>query len=224
MKKILFLGFQMILISQFSFGQHKADSIHVKKLKWQFQVSSGLFADLLFTNIFYSDDTPPVAYSDIKGKRIKLGRMDRLELKYRVREKSAFSLSFQNALFKDIYGTNNDPLEQWKHARRYFKRIQFSASYYKIYSLNKKNEIQGGLGLLVSGDKTTFPFYGMDNGIALIGATPDYYWWDPGLTLNVHYFYKPCKQLSIGATFYTYFLHQIGIEGAALQGSIGINF
>lgn len=222
--KIAFIVLQ--LAGLVSGAQNVNDSTKNTQTRWQVQVGSGLYLDLFYASIDFGDygSVDPVYYSDIKGKRVKAGKMDRIEVKYfKKNHKAAFSLSFQNALFKDIYGSGNDPLEAWKDIRRYEKRIQFAANYYRIYAF-KKSELQTGLGFMISGDQNAFPFYRTVNGIAEIGARDRSYFLDPGLALNVHYFYKINKALSLGGTFYTYYLHQIGFEGASLQGSIGINF
>lgn len=219
-----------IVLLQFAFlrvgAQQVDDSSKTIGSRWQVQVGSGLYLDLFYANLSLGDygTVDPVYYSDKKGSRIKPGKIDRFELKYfNKKRKAALSLSFQQALIKDIYGNGNDPLEAWKEIKRYEKRIQFSANYYQIYSF-KKSELQAGLGFLVSGSQTAYPFYRIVNGIAEIGATNMSYFYDPGLSLNVHYLYKINKALSLGGTFYTYYLHQIGFEGASLQGSIAINF
>lgn len=224
LKTIYFLLLQ--LTAMIAGAQNVKDSSTYKLPRWQVQVGSGLYLDLFYANLGFGDygTVNPVYYSDVKGTRVKPGKIDRLELKYfKKNHKAAFSFSFQNALFKDIYGSGNDPLEAWKEIRRYKKRIQFGANYYRIYSF-KKTELQTGLGLMISGEQNPFPFYRIVNGIAEIGATDMKYFLDPGLALNVHYFYKVNKTLNLGGTFYTYYLHQIGFEGASLQGSIGINF
>lgn len=219
---IIYLQFVVLMAG----AQSINDSSKIQESRWQLQVGSGLYLDLFYANLSLGNygTVDPVYYSDKKGSRVKAGKIDRIELKrFNKNHRSAFSLSFQHALFKDIYGNGNDPLEAWKEIRRYKKRIQFAANYYRIYSF-KKSELQAGLGFLVSGDQNAYPFYRTVNGIAEIGATDRSYFYDPGLSLNLHYFYKINKALSLGGTFYTYYLHQIGFEGASLQGSIAINF
>jgi hypothetical protein len=207
-------------------GQAQNDSVR-KILRWQAKIGSGLFVDLFYKNIYignYGNSTAP-GYPDKKGDRVKPGKIDRLEWQYNFKgNRSAISINFQNALFKDIYGSDKDPLGAWKSITRYKRRIQFSVNYFRQYTLTSRNQLEVSLGFMISGEQNSFPFYTINNGITEIGATGSNYFWDPGLALNVHYFHSIGKHLSLGATFYTYYLHQIGFEGAALQGIIGIRF
>ncbi len=215
------------LASIYTHGQ-KNDSI----MNWEVSVSSGLFADLLYADISLVGDTDlgggPVYYSDKAGKRVKLGKIDRIELKYNFNPNSSVSLNFGYALWRDLYGNANDPLELWKETKRYKKRIQFAGNYYKnFHTKNKKGVFNAGIGFLIQGEQNSFPSYEVSptdpTHILYMEAGNLKYWWDWATQLTASYYYSINPNLKIGATFYTYIIGT-DVDGAGIMGSIAIPF
>lgn len=201
-------------------------------LKWEASVSSGIFADLLYADISLVGDTDlgggPVHYSDKSGKKVKFGKVDRVEFKYNFNPKASVSLNFGYALWHDIYGIENDPLELWKETKRYKKRIQFAGNYYRnFHTNNKKGVFNTAIGFLIQGEQNSFPFYEVSatdpSHILYLDAGNLKYWWDWGTQLTASYYHTINPNLKIGAIFYTYIIGT-DVEGAGLMGSIAIPF
>jgi hypothetical protein len=207
----------------------QTDSAHEGTfMRWEGSVSSGPFADLFYANIaFGGDDSDPPSYKNIPGKRVELGKVDRLEVKYYFNRKSAVSLNFNNALWKDLYGTGSDPLELWTETRRYNRRIQFAANYYRNF-YTRKSSFCLGLGFLVQGEQVSFPFYRISSEDSTLIMTMDAwdrsYFMDWGPQLTASYYYSINPNLKIGLSFYTLYDIGTGVDGAGLMGSIAIPF
>jgi hypothetical protein len=224
--KYLLLPLLILLNGQLA-AQGREDSVR-KICRWEVNAGSGVFVDLYYANIFIVPGTRSRFnnYSDQRKKIFFFGKADKLEIMRRFKsQRSAVSLAFQNVLVKAEYGSGNDPLERWKRTKRLIHKIQFYGNYYRVITPNTNTELKIGLGFMVQGEKNGNPFYKMDvNGIAEIGAFGNFYWWDPCLPLTVHYMYKHSKTVSIGASFYSYYVWQIGVEGAAIQATVALNF
>ncbi len=199
--------------------------------KWEASVSSGLYVDLFYANISIIGDTyhtDPLSYPDKPGKRVQSGKVDRLELKYNFNRKASASINFGYATWRDLYGTGNDPLEFWKETKRTFHRIQFAGNYYRnFHTKNKKGVINVGIGFLIQGEQTSFPFYRVSPTdpphILEMNATGLGYWWDWATQLTASYYHSINPNLKIGATFYTYIIGT-DVDGAGIMGSIAIPF
>jgi hypothetical protein len=220
---------QIIFLPKFVFAQN--DTTQQQPLRWEASVQSGLFLDLFYANIvFGGDDSEPLGYSDEKGKRVQSGKMDRLEIKYLLNRKSALSFNFSNALWKDFYGTGNDPLEAWTETKRYKRRMQFTANYYRIFPSGKKAQWSIASGFQIQIEKISFPFYRTDDPnnpglITYINARPSTsYFEDWAIPLTVAYHWKINKNLHLGLMYHTAYTTGTGIDGMALMGSIAIPF
>ncbi len=202
-------------------------------LRLEVSVQSGIFFDLFYSNIAFSwdaSDLNPLSYTNVKGKRAQLGKMDRIELKYLFNAKSAISFNFSNALWKDLYGTGNDPLEAWTETRRYNRRMQFTANYYRIFPVGKKAQWSIASGFQVQLEKISFPFYRTDDPndptrVTFLNASSRLsYFEDWAIPITVAYHWKINKNLHLGFMFNTAYTAYIGVENIALMGSIAIPF
>ena len=200
-------------------------------LRWEVSAQSGLFLDLFYANIaFGGDDIEPLSYSTKEGNRVEVGKMDRIEIKYLLNRKSALSINFSNALWKDLYGTGNDPLEAWTETKRYNRRMQFTANYYRIFPCGKKAQWSIASGFQVQIEKISFPFYRTDDPnnpglITDINARPSTsYFEDWAIPLTVAYHWKVNKNLHLGLMYHTAYTTGTGIDGMALMGSIAVPF
>jgi len=225
--KIALSAVFILLLTGNIFGQ--TDTAKDRIMRWEASVHSGLFADLLYANIGVgsNDNITPSSYSTIKGRRMQLGKIDRLEIKYNINEKAALSLNFNYALWRTIYGRNIDPLELWTTTRRYKKRLQFSANYYRKFYADEKSELNVGLGFLVQQEQVSYPFYRISpvdsSIIEVISARGLQYFPDWGIQITGTYYRSINQNLKIGATFYTYLIGT-AIDGAGIMGSIAIPF
>ena len=194
--------------------------------KFQVATSTGIAADLFYANILgpsgFGNNEPP-SYSDKKQSKVIFGLISRAEVTFQATQISAFSLSFSQVSWRTLYGKSNDPLEVWKSYKRYNKRLQFAANYYRKFKLNEKSNLNVGLGFMVQGQQFNNNGYIFENGF--IEFPPDYnkLFWDPALALNFNYLYRVNKNLSMGATLYTPYTFQIGIESAALMTNVVID-
>lgn len=194
--------------------------------KFQIAAASGLYSDLFYSNILSpsgtGNDGPP-SYSDKKQARIAFGVTSRIEVIFQSTSISAFSLSFSQASWRSLYGKKSDPLEVWKSFKRYEKRLQFAANYYRKFNLNEKSTLNAGLGFMVQGQQFNIVGYIFENGF--IRFPPDYnkLFWDPVLAVNFNYLYRVNKNLSLGITLYTGYTYQIGIENAAIMPNVVID-
>ncbi len=202
-------------------------------LRFEGSVQSGIFFDLFHANIAFSwdaSDLNPSSYSTLKGKRAQLGKMDRIELKYLFNAKSAISINFSNALWKDLYGTGNDPLEAWTETDRYNRRMQFTANYYRIFPSGKKGQWSIASGFQVQIEKNSFPFYRTDDPsdptrVTFLGARSRFsYFEDWAIPITVAYHWKINKNLHLGFMFNTAYTAYIGVENVSLMGSVAIPF
>jgi hypothetical protein len=219
------------ILPLFTIGQTKKPSD--QPLRFEGSIQSGLFFDLFYANIAFSwdaSDLNPLSYSNVKGKRAQLGKMDRVEIKYLFNAKSAISFNFSNALWKDLYGTGNDPLEAWTETRRYNRRMQFSANYYRIFPAGKKAQWSIASGFQVQLEKISFPFYRTEDPndptrVTFISAGSRLsYFEDWAIPITVAYHWKINKNLHLGFMMHTGYTAYIGVEGIALMGSIAIPF
>ena len=223
--KILIISTLFIITQFYAFAQR--DSVY-KPASGKFQVatSTGLAADLFYLNILgpsgFGNDVPS-SYSDKKQSKLTFGLISRAEVIFHATQISAFSLSFNQVSWRTLYGKSNDPLEVWKSFKRYEKRLQFAANYYRKFKLNERSNLNVGLGFMVQGQQFNNNGYTFRNGF--IEFTPDYnkLFWDPALALNFNYLYRVNKNLSLGATLYTPYTYQIGIESAAVMTNVVID-
>lgn len=206
-----------------SFAQ--TDSIKNQPLRWEASVQSGLFIDL-----FYAIVKDPPSYSNIEGNSVEVGKMDRIEIKYLLNKKSALSINYSHAIWKFLYGSGIDPLEAWTETKRYKRRMQFTANYYRIFPSGRKGQWSIASGFQVQIEKISFPFYKMDdpanpNLITDFGALPEsYYFEDWAIPLTVAYHWKINKNLHLGLMYHTAYTTGTGIDGMALMGSIAVPF
>jgi hypothetical protein len=195
--------------------------------KFQFSFNSGLYADLFYADIFApKDDSPSLidgkSYPDKKQTEVKPGLISKLELIYNHNNKTAFSLAFSQASWRDLYGIGNDPLEFWKDYKRYKKRLQFSANYYHKIQMKQNSKLNLGLGFMVQGEQFNNNGYFVNNG-TLIFSQNNAVFYDPVIAGNVTYLYRVNNNLSLGANFFTGYTFGVGIENAALMGAITID-
>lgn len=223
-----FIGFIFILLPQYIYAQKDTTN---QALRWEASVQSGIFFDLFYANIvFGGDDSEPLSYSTKEGKRIEAGKMDRIEIKYLLNRKSALSINFSNAFWKDLYGTGNDPLEAWTDTKRYNRRMQFSANYYRIIPSGKKSKWSIASGFQVQIEKISFPFYRTEDPnnpglITYIDARPSTsYFEDWAIPLTIAHHWKINKNLHLGLMMHTAYTTGTGVDGLAFMGSIAIPF
>lgn len=221
----------LLFLSTATFAQRDS-TITPPHSRWQFFTSTGVFADLFNANILAPKGDEPnsiyldgLSYSDKKAHHINLGMISRFELMYHFNSKSAVSFAFNKASWRTLYGKGNDPLEVFKDYKVYERRIQFSGNYYRSYKVSKRSTLQPGIGFMIqvhqynntgykydfSNDSIFFPEQGVVN------------WSDPVLAFNVHYLYRINESLSLGADFFTGYTYQIGIENAAIMGTIALD-
>jgi hypothetical protein len=210
-------------------AQSQRDSIYKPATgKFQIVLATGLYTDLFDVNILgpkdeYLNGTDYLSYTDKKQSGVKFGAITKAEIILHTTYISAFSISFSQASWRSLYGKANDPLEVWKSYKRYEKRLQFAANYYRKFKLGEFSALNAGLGFMVQGQQFNNNAYIYEND--LISFPPDYnkLFWDPLLALNVQYLYRVNNNLSIGANLFTAYTFQIGIENAAMMGTIAID-
>jgi hypothetical protein len=223
--KFLVTFLALLLFNYCAFAQR--DSVYKPTTgKFQVATSTGLAADLFYLNILGPSgfgNGEPSSYSDKKESKVTFGLISRAEVIFHATQISAFSLSFSQVSWRTLYGKSNDPLEVWKSFKRYEKRLQFAANYYRKFKLNERSNLNVGLGFMVQGQQFNNNGYTFKNG--LIEFSPDYnkLFWDPALAVNFNYLYRVNKNLSLGVTLYTPYTYQIGIESASLMTNVVID-
>lgn len=215
----------LIILNSYTFAQR--DSIYKPTTgKFQIATSTGLAADLFYLNILgpsgFGNDEPP-SYPDKKQSKLTFGLISRAELIFQATQISAFSLSFSQVSWRTLYGKSNDPLEVWKSFKKYNKRLQFAANYYRKFKLNDSNDLNIGIGFMVQGQQFNNNGYVFKNGFIEFPLDNNKLFWDPALSVNFNYLYRVNKNLSLGATLYTPYTFQIGIESAALMTNMVID-
>jgi hypothetical protein len=223
------LTFLLCIFLNFLFYSKKiiaqTDTTQKQPLRWEASVQSGLFLDL-----FYAIVKDPPSYSNIEGNHVEVGKMDRIEIKYMLNKKSALSINYSYAIWKFLYGSGIDPLEAWTETKRYKRRMQFSANYYRIIPSGRKWQWSIASGFQVQIEKVSFPYYRIDdptnpNLITELGALPESsYFEDWAIPLSVAYHWKINKNLHLGLMYHTAYTTGTGIDGMALMGSIAVPF
>ena len=221
MKYILLLI--LFSISRFSYCQEK--TLKQTPQKWELSISSGPYLDF-----FWAIVGDPPAYRDKPGKKVNIGKIDRFEMKYFLTQNSAFSLYFQNAQWRELYGDRNDPLGEWKETKRYSKRMHFTVNYYRTITRGKRGSWSIASGFQVQIEKKSFPFYRVDapNNPTLvteISARPDWsYFEDWAIPLTIAHHWTINKNLKLSLILNTAYTTGTGIDGLALMGNIAIPF
>ncbi|MBA4258643.1 MAG: hypothetical protein C0446_05735 [Chitinophaga sp.] len=212
------------------FAQKK--QIPSESLRWEISVASGLYSDLFYANIIFGgDNAVPLGYSDKPGKAINFGKLDRFEIKYLFDNKrSALSFYFQNAQWKELYGSAVDPLGVWKEIKDDCRRMHFTMNYFRMFPSGKKGIWSIGSGFQVQIEKKSFPFYRVDNpanptAITEISARPDWtYFEDWAIPLTVAHHWTINKNLKLGIMLNTAYTMGTGVDGLAILGNIAIPF
>lgn len=172
----------------------------------------------------------PPSYSTIDGNEVEVGKMDRIEIKYLLNKKSAISINYSHAMWKFLYGSGPDPLEAWTETKRYKRRMQFTANYYRIFPSGRKAKWSIASGFQIQIEKISFPYYKMDdpsnpNVITEFSALPESsYFEDWAIPLTIAYHWKINKNLHLGLMYHTAYTTGTGVDGMALLGSIAIPF
>lgn len=229
MKKIqiLYLLFSFVQFHS-GFAQQEKNN---QQLKWEFSLSSGLFFETFYADLIIGgyNSTPP-GYSDKKGKRVNIGKLDRLEMSYYFNKKSSMSFYFQHAHWRELLGSILDPLGVWKELKDESKRFHFTLAYNKIFKSGAKNSWVVGSGFQVQIEKKSFPFYRVDDPanptvVTEISARPDWtYFEDWAIPLTITHYWHINQNLKLGATINTAYTMGTGIDGIALLGNIAIPF
>lgn len=226
--KIAYLIF-LSLISTFTIAQQKNTKIEVPR--WEFNVGSGLYLDLFYSNIILGgDNSSPPSYPNLKGKRVNPGVTDRLELKYLINKKSGLSLYFQNSRYNDLIGSGNDPLGVWTELKRKNRRMHFTLNYYKIIPIGETRTISLASGFQVQIEKLSFPYYRTEDItnpylITDIGARPYWtYFEDWAIPLTIAHHWTINKNLKLGVVLNTAYTMGTGVDGLSLLGNIAIPF
>lgn len=208
-------------------AQSQRDSIYKPATgKFQIAVGSGLYTDLFSLDILAPKDNYDYSgesYSDKKQPAVKSGTITKAEIILHTTYISAFSISFSQASWRSLYGKSNDPLEVWESYKRYEKRLQFAANYYRKFRFGKANNLNTGIGFMVQGQQFNNNGYTYSNGFIKFPEGYNELFWDPLLALNIQYLYRVNNNLSIGANLFTAYTFQIGIENAALIGTIALD-
>lgn len=223
MKEAIFF-FACIFFGSKSFSQNAGSAW--PPLRWEASVGSGLFADLFYT--LKGVDAP--SYPDIPAKNIWIGKIDRLEVKYHIRPKSAFSLYVQHASWRDILGDGNDAFGFFKDYRRINRRWHFTFNYNHIIPSGKRGSWTFASGFQVQIEKYNFPWYIVDDynnptTIIEMGARPHWsYFEDWAIPLTIAHHWNINKNLRLGLMMNTAYTMAIGWENMALMGHIAIPF
>lgn len=193
-------------------------------------MSSGVYFDLFYTDILSPEPIAPPSYPPAEGRRVNLGKQDRIEVKYLLDQKSAISFYFQNALYKAIYGIGNDPLAAWTETKRYGRKMHFTVNYYRMFPSGKNGRWSIASGFQVQIEKGGFPFYRTDDPnnstlITYISSRPDKsYFEDWAIPLTIAHHWTIGKNLKLGLMLNTAYTAFIGVENLALMGDIVIPF
>jgi hypothetical protein len=226
-----YLNILLFFISTATFAQRDSTKMPLHS-RWQFFTSTGVYADLFNASILTPKQIEPnsfyidaISYSDKKAHYVNLGIISRFELMYHFNSKSAVSFAFNKASWRTIYGKGSDPLEVFKDYRDYQRRIQFSGNYYRSYKVSKRATLQPGIGFMIQVQQfnNTFYEYDFSNDSIFFPEQGVSNFSDPVLALNLHYLYRINKSLSVGADFFTGYTYQIGIENAAIMGTLALD-
>jgi len=223
MKQSIFFLACIFFVSK-SFSQNAGSTW--PSLRWEASVGSGLFGDLFYT----LKDIDAPSYPEIPGKNISLGKIDRLEVKYHIRPRSAFSLYVQHASWRDILGDGNDAFGYFTEYKRTTRRWHFTFNYNHIIPSGKRGSWTFASGFQVQLEKNTFPFYRVDDRsnptyITEMGAMPYWsYFEDWAIPLTIAHHWNINKNLRLGLMMNTAYTMAIGWENMALMGHIAIPF
>jgi hypothetical protein len=211
------------LISTVALGQKIQSSNDA--LRWEISVASGPYLDM-----FWLTENNRPGYPTKPGKGISWGKIDRIEVKYLFNKKSAFSIYFQNASWKEIFGDQLDPLGAWIDLKDDCRRMHFTLHYYRMFPSGKKGTWSIGSGFQVQIEKKSFPFYRVDDPtnptvITEISSRPDWtYFEDWAIPLTVAHHWTINKNLKLGIMLNTAYTTGTGIDGLSLLGNIAIPF
>lgn len=220
-----------ILFPLLTFAQNK--KLTDQPLRLEGSIQSGFFYNLFYTNIAFSGDAygaDPSSYSTIKGKRAQLGKMDRIEFKYLFNARSAISFNFSKAIWKDLYGKENDPLEVWTETRRDNQRMQLSVNYYRIFPSGKKSQWSLASGFQIQLEKISFPVYSTNDPLnpnLITSVDARSYrasFEDWAIPITIAYHWKINKNLHLGFMMHSAYTAYTGVDGLAIMGSIAIPF
>lgn len=199
--------------------------------KWEASVGSGVYLDLFYANIVIGgDDSSPPGYPNKKGNRVNFGKMDRIEIKYLFNQKSAISVFFQEARYKNLYGSSADPLGAWIDVKKNNRRMQFTLNYYRMFPSSNNSTWSFSSGFQVQIEKISFPFYRVNDPvnptiITEINARPDWtYFEDWAIPLTIAHHWTINKNLKLGLMLNTAYTMGTGIDGLAFLGNIAIPF
>jgi len=213
-----------LILIIFHFHALSQNHIKTKKLvKWEFGVSSGIYADLLWTIV----GAPP-GYSDLQRKLINWGRIDRSELKMYLNKNNAISLYHQRASWREMYGKGLDPLEVWKGVSRHNRRHHFTLNYEKLILLKNNKSISFSSGFQIQIEKKSFPYYKIDTvrnivTISEIGARPDNsYWEDWAIPITISFSRDINTNLKIGVILNSAYTMGAGFDGISLLSNVCI--
>ena len=213
----------LVMLSYLSFGQKIKQSFPISK--WEVSVGSGPYFDF-----FWAIVGDPPSYPTKPGKAVNVGKIDRIEVMYKLNTKSSMSLYFQNAQWRELYGTRNDPLEAWIDITRYSRRMHFTLNYYRIIPSGKRGTWSIGSGFQVQIEKKSFPFYRTEDPnnptfITEISARPDNgYFEDWAIPLTLAHHWTITKNLKLGIMLNTAYTTFTGVDGLSLMGNIAIPF
>lgn len=207
-----------------TFSQKKQSNYDA--LRWEVSVGSGPYLDR-----FWAIVGDPPGYPNKPGKYNNIGKIDRVEIKYVFNNnRSAISAYFQNSQWKELYGTSLDPLEVWIDIKRLSRRMHFTLNYYRLFPSGKRGMWSFGSGFQVQIEKTSFPFYRVDDPanptiVTEISAKPDWtYFEDWAIPLTVAYHWTVNKNLKLGLLLNTAYTTGTGVDGLSLMGNIAIPF
>lgn len=221
MRAVFTLLASFIFISSFC-------QVHTKQIpvpQWEFSVGSGPYLDF-----FWAIVGDPPGYPNKPGKAVNIGKVDRIEMKYLFNQKSAISLYFQNAQYKDMVGSGNDPLGVWTDLKRNNRRMHFTLNYYRMFPSGRKGTWSIASGFQVQIEKISFPFYRTEDPnnptlITDIGALPYWaYFEDWAIPLTIAHHWTVNKNLKLGLMLNTAYTTFTGVDGLSLMGNIAIPF
>ena len=223
MKQIIFF-FISIFLGANSFSQNAGFTL--PPLRWEASVGSGLFGDLFYT----LKDIDAPSYPEIPGKNIYLGKIDRIEAKYHIRPRSAFSIYVQHATWRGLLGQGADGFEAFTEYKRTTRRWHFTFNYNHIIPSGKRGAWTFASGFQVQIEKDNYPYYIVDNydnptRIIEMGAMPYWsYFEDWAIPLTIAHHWHINKNLRLGLMLNTAYTMAIGLENMALMGQISIPF
>ena len=109
----------LVMLSILSFGQKIEQSFPISK--WEVSVGSGPYFDF-----FWAIVGDPPSYPTKPGKAVNVGKIDRIEVMYKLNTKSGLSFYFQNAQWNELYGSGLDPLAAWIDLNNHCRRMHFT--------------------------------------------------------------------------------------------------